>query len=98
MRIMFINNDGGGFADYIEIEPGTTVSQLFSQRLPGQDPAHYHIRINRQPAPRDQVLQEDDRISITPTKIAGAGGDHDDEEHAGEDEEDRAGGTRPGRG
>jgi hypothetical protein len=30
------------------------------------------IRINRQPTSADQVLQEGDRISMTPTKIQGA--------------------------
>ena len=30
MRILVINNDGGGFADYVEVESGTTVSQLFA--------------------------------------------------------------------
>ena len=31
MKILYINNDGGGFADQIEIEPGTSVQQLFEQ-------------------------------------------------------------------
>ena len=35
MRILYINNDGAGFADHIEIEPNTTVEKLFSQRMPG---------------------------------------------------------------
>ncbi len=30
------------------------------------------IRVNRQPAPRDYVLQANDRVSATPTKIEGA--------------------------
>ena len=69
MRILCIN--GGGFADFIEVEEGTTVSQLFKQQI-GGTPADYLIRVNRQPCPQDQVLQEGDRISITPTKIEGA--------------------------
>ena len=32
MKIFFINNDGGGFADHLEIEGGTTVEQLFERR------------------------------------------------------------------
>ena len=28
MKILFINNDGGGFADQIEIDSGTTVKAL----------------------------------------------------------------------
>lgn len=73
MRILFINNDGGGFADYIEVEPGTTVQGLFSQRFPHGRAADYLIRVNRQPVPSDYILQDSDRLSICPTKIEGAG-------------------------
>ena len=72
MRVLFINNDGGGFADHIEIAAGTTVAGLFAQRLPGSKEENYLIRVNRQPASADQVLEEGDRVSITPTKIEGA--------------------------
>ena len=72
MRILLINNDGGGFADHIEIEPETTVARLFSQRIEFGKPQDYLIRVNRQPTASDYVLQEGDRVSITPTKIEGA--------------------------
>ncbi|MDZ4685547.1 MAG: hypothetical protein SH850_10830, partial [Planctomycetaceae bacterium] len=51
MHILFINNDGGGFADQIEIPDGTTVTDLFRQRLPHGRPSDYLIRVNRQPLP-----------------------------------------------
>ena len=72
MKVMYINNDGGGFADHIEIEAGLTVSRLFEQRMAGSQPEDFLIRVNRQPASADTILQEGDRISITPTKIHGA--------------------------
>jgi hypothetical protein len=72
MRILFINNDGGGFADHIEVAHGITAAELFAERLPDRRPEDYLIRINRQPTSADQVLQEGDRISMTPTKIQGA--------------------------
>lgn len=72
MQVLFINNDGGGFADHIDIAEGTTIQQLFEQRLPQRKPADYLIRVNRQPTSGDAVLQPGDRISITPTKIEGA--------------------------
>ena len=72
MKIMYINNDGGGFADHIEVEAETTVTDLFEQRMGEGQPADYLIRVNRQPVTADYVLQEGDRISITPTKIEGA--------------------------
>jgi hypothetical protein len=72
MRCLLINNDGAGFADYIEVAEGTTVEKLFAQRIPHGKPQDYLIRVNRQPCASDQVLQEGDRVSITPTKIEGA--------------------------
>lgn len=72
MRILLINNDGGGFADHIDIADGTTVTQLFQQKIAHGNPADYLIRVNRQPCAADQELCEGDRISITPTKIEGA--------------------------
>jgi sulfur carrier protein ThiS len=72
MKIFFINNFGGGFADNIDIEPETNITQLFKERMPGCKPQDYLIRVNRQPVPQDQVLHEGDRVSITPLKIEGA--------------------------
>ena len=72
MKVLFINNDGGGFADHIDVDAGAKVSELFAQRLSGRRPEDYLIRVNRLPAAADQVLQEGDRVSITPTKIEGA--------------------------
>jgi hypothetical protein len=72
MKIFFLNNDGGGFADQIEVADGTTVAQLFEQRMPSCDPHDYLIRLNRQPAIADEPLTEGCRISVTPTKIQGA--------------------------
>lgn len=72
MKILWINNDGGGFADHIDVEKGVTVSELFAERLPESRAEDYLIRVNRMPASADQVLQEGDRVSMTPTKIEGA--------------------------
>ena len=73
MKVLVINNDGGGFADYVEVTEGTTVTQVFQQQIVSAKPSDYLIRVNRQPCPADQTLQEGDRISITPTKLEGAG-------------------------
>jgi hypothetical protein len=72
MKILFVNNDGGGFADYIEIQHGTTVQKLFENQMGQAKAQDYLIRVNRQPAARDQLLAEGDRVSMTPTKIEGA--------------------------
>ena len=72
MQILYINNDGAGFADHIQIESNTTVQAFFARQLPDRSPADYLIRVNRQPVSREYTLQEGDRVTITPTKIAGA--------------------------
>ena len=72
MRVLFINNSGGGFADYIEVDSGTSVNKLFAQKMPGARAEDYLIRVNRLPVSAEQVLQDGDRISMTPTKIQGA--------------------------
>ena len=74
MKLLFINNDGGGFADHIDVESQTTVAKLFEQRIEGGKAHDYLIRVNRQPAAADCVLREGDRISFTPVKIEGARG------------------------
>jgi hypothetical protein len=72
MKILYINNDGGGFADHVEIAAGTTVEAFFAERVTHGKAQDYLIRVNRQPVSANQVLQEGDRVSFTPTKIEGA--------------------------
>lgn len=72
MRIMYINNAGGGFANYMEIEENTSIEKLFKQKMPHEQSQDYLIRVNRQPVPKDYCLKENDRVTITPTKIEGA--------------------------
>ncbi len=72
MRLLFINNNGAGFADYVNVTEGITVEKFFEQQMPGCQPSDYLIRVNRQPVARDYVLQENDRVTLTPTKVEGA--------------------------
>lgn len=72
MRIFYVNNDGGGFADFLNVEEGVTVGRLFASKLPDRNPDDYLIRVNRQIAAADEVLHEGDRVSFTPNKIEGA--------------------------
>jgi hypothetical protein len=72
MKVLVINNHGGGFADYVEVSEGTTVRDLFHREVRSGKAEDYLIRVNRQPAASDQVLQEGDRLSFTPVKIEGA--------------------------
>ena len=72
MKVLYLNNDGGGFADYVAVEENTTVDTFFQQKLPDCNSEDYLIRVNRQPVSRDYVLQDNDRVTVTPTKVEGA--------------------------
>jgi hypothetical protein len=72
MRVLLINNDGGGFCDHVDVAAGSTVRQLFERYIRSGKPTDYLIRVNRLPVAAEQILEEGDRISITPTKIEGA--------------------------
>ena len=71
MRILFIDNDGGGFADFMDVDQGVTIERFFIEKIPGRKPEDYLIRVDRQPVPRDYILQENDRVTVTPVKIEG---------------------------
>ena len=72
MRLLYINNGGGGFADFVDVTESTTVEQFFKDKMQGSKPDDFLIRVNRQPVPCEYVLKEGDRVTITPTKIEGA--------------------------
>ncbi len=71
--VFFVDNDGGGFADTVHVDNGTTVEAFFARRMEGRSATDYLIRVNREVANASLVLQEGDRITITPTKVQGAG-------------------------
>ena len=72
MRLLFINNHGGGYADYLDVRDGMTIAQFFEEQMPNARADDYLIRVNRQSVPRDYILKENDRVTLTPTKIEGA--------------------------
>ena len=47
MKVMWINNDGGGFADFVDVEEGITLLEFFNLKLPDRRPDDYLIRVNR---------------------------------------------------
>ena len=71
-RIFLINNDGGGFADYVSTDDGTTIAHFFANQMRDSRPSDFLIRVNREAVQRDYVLEDNDRVSITPVKVEGA--------------------------
>ena len=49
MQVLVINNDGGGFADHVEVAEGSTVAQMFARQMGAAEARHFLIRVNRQP-------------------------------------------------
>jgi ferredoxin--NADP+ reductase len=47
----------------LEVEENTSIQKLFTQKMSGENAEDYLIRVNRQPVPRDYVLQEKSRIT-----------------------------------
>jgi len=71
VQIFFINNAGGGYADYASVQPNTTVGEFLAGKVSG-DLGRYLIRVNGQAVARDERLKAGDRVSVTPTKLEGA--------------------------
>jgi hypothetical protein len=75
MRVFFINNDGGGFASHVEVSENTTYNKFFDAHMNGADSGKYKIRVTRSGSrftpEGDQLVQDGDRVSITPAKITG---------------------------
>lgn len=72
MNVLFLNNDGEGFAKRIEIGSETRLDDFLVENIDGFNADNFVIRVNRQPAERTYVLQDGDRISASPRKIEGA--------------------------
>ena len=70
LSIRYLNADGAGFAEKHDVEEGTTIGQFLDYQ--DVNPKENMILINRGPVEREYVLQEGDRISVTPLKIEGA--------------------------
>ena len=71
-KILFINNEGGGFAGDVEIRENLTVETFFMEKFPTRTPADFLIRVNREAVSGSYVLQNADRVTMTPIKIDGA--------------------------
>jgi sulfur carrier protein ThiS len=72
VRIFFVNNQGGGYAETLDVQDGMSISAFFARQMPNADPEKYAVRVNRNPVEKDYTLRDGDRVTITPAKIAGA--------------------------
>ena len=66
--LIYIGNSSAGWADCLDVPQGQSVEMLFHETMPGNQPEDFLIRVNHQPVNLDTVLQEGDRVTITPLK------------------------------
>lgn len=70
-KVLFINNNGGGYAREYTVSAGTTVDQFIAQQL-RDDPKALMIRVNNSPVLENQQLHSGDTVTATPVNIKGA--------------------------
>jgi len=73
VNIEYINHDSNGYSTSVSVDIGTTIGEFFTAKMPGKQAQNYLILVNREHTRRDYVLANGDRVSITPTKVQGAG-------------------------
>lgn len=72
MQVFYVNGEGAGFADVVDVPKGTTVGSFFKQQMGGSPEDQYTIKVNRDITPSDYVLHEGDKVTITPAKVGGS--------------------------
>ena len=75
--LIFVTNPDTNTAGFQPLTPGLTAGQLFERNMQGKNTADYMIRVGAPGASRDvvgpdRVLNANEAISFTPTKIQGA--------------------------
>jgi len=86
IKILYLNNGGGGFAERHSLKPGTTIIEFFNSQFHdddddddepddsskrSSDPSSYSIMVNRVPVMAKHVLKDQDIVTITPVKVGG---------------------------
>ena len=66
--LIYIGNSSAGWADCLDIPQGQSLETLFQETMAGQRLEDFLIRVNRRPVSPDTVLQDGDRVTITPLR------------------------------
>ena len=70
MRVTFLNADGAGFGQELQVPDGTTVRELCEEQ--GVQVSRCVIRVNGEVARGDDELFEGYRVTAAPTQVKGA--------------------------
>ena len=66
--LIYIGNSSAGWADCLDVPQGQSVAKLFHETMVGQRLEDFIIRVNCQPVSPDTLLQNGDRVTITPLR------------------------------
>ena len=70
-KVLFTDNNGSGFSGMIDVDGNSTLASFLESR--GVNANDYMVRVNRNVmASVDYLIQDGDRISLSPKKVAGA--------------------------
>lgn len=80
IKVTFVNNDGGGFAREVEVANNKSIAEfcyeeadIHSDSETGDfAPSKWKIRVNRNCVPAGYILQNSDRVTVTPINVKGA--------------------------
>ncbi|RLD67828.1 MAG: hypothetical protein DRI98_12335 [Bacteroidetes bacterium] len=73
VRVLVSNSTGTGFAEWMMLPLGTTLESLLGDVLDeDQDVSTLKIRLNRELAVASYVLQDEDKLSLSPSRVKGA--------------------------
>lgn len=70
MKVLFISNESGGFAEHVTLIEGTTIRQFCDEKLHG-DPSEYQVRVNHETVTAEYELSDGDKVTATPRKTEG---------------------------
>ena len=69
ISVLYVNNEGGGFPETKPVDEGTTFGDFISSLV--SNAAAYRIRLNNELAVHETVLEDGDRVVVTPLKVEG---------------------------
>ena len=72
VRIQFANFSEDSFASDYLVSDGTTVPEFLEQQGVNVDEGNFRISVKGQEVTKDYVLQEGDKVRLTPRKMKGA--------------------------
>ncbi len=71
-QVLFINNEGAGFAEKVDVPSGTSISQFLEAELPDTDLSDRNVTVNGAIVSADYPLALGDKIAVTPLKVDAA--------------------------